>query len=174
MLSTFTMLALRGKATHIFAQAMDDAIEKNSGNDAERGQRRAELRMAKARVLAANRDGRDAAISAYRAILEDPGTPEAQIKTAVHAFESLLSSEASDARRSDRRWLFAWRAERSSGPEKASALETWASTGGDSVFGDPDRALDLYRQVLELAPENVGVLGAVARLSSTRGTPKGR
>jgi tetratricopeptide (TPR) repeat protein len=172
VLSTFTLLALRGKATHIFAQAMDDAVEKNAGADLDRGQRRAELRMAKARVLAANRDGRDAAISAYRAILEDPDTPEAPIKTALHAFESLLSSEAADARRTDRRWLLSWRAEHAVGPEKAAALETWASTE-DAVFGDSDRALELYRRVLELDPEHVSVLGAVARLSLNKGDAEG-
>jgi len=172
VLSTFTTLALRGKATHIFAQAMDDAIAKNAGTDEDRGQRRAELRMAKARVLSANRDGRDAATAAYRAILEDPGTGEGQLKAALHAFESLLSSEAADARRGDRQWLLSWRTERATGDEKVAALETWASTE-ETVFGDADRALELYRRVLELDAENVRVLSAVARLALGKGDAEG-
>jgi len=172
VLSTFTMLALRGKATHIFAQAMDDATAKNSGSDPERAQRRAELRMAKARVLSANREGRDAAVAAYRAILEDTDTADAQIKPALHAFESLLSSESADARKSERRWLLSWRAERATGAEQAAALETWAVTE-ESVFGDTDRALELYQRAQAVDPENVRVLSAVARLSLGRGDAEG-
>ena len=172
VLSTFTMLALRGKATHIFAQAMDDAIARNAGADSEQAVRRTELRMAKARVLAANREGRDAAVAAYRAILEDPGVAEPQLKSALHAFESLLSSEAPDARRAERRWLLAWRSERATGEEKISALEASAQAE-ESVFGEPAQALELYRRALALEPENVRVLSAVARLSLGLGDAEG-
>ncbi len=172
VLSTFTMLALRGKATHIFAQAMDEAITRNAGPDAECATRRTDLRMAKARVLAANREGRDAAVLAYRAILEDEGAGDAQLKSALHAFESMLSSEAADARRPDRRWLFAWRADRATDDEKAGALETWAQAE-ETVFGDLDQALALYRRVLAVGPENVRVLSAVARLALGLGDAEG-
>jgi tetratricopeptide (TPR) repeat protein len=173
VLSTFTMLALRGKATHIFAQAMDDAVARNAGDDVDAGARRTELRMAKARVLAANRDGRDAAASAYRAILEDSPVVEAQLKAALFAFESLLSSEAAEARRPDRRWLYAWRAERAvADEEKAAALEAWA-IAEETTFGDPEQALQLYRRALALGPENVRVLSSVARLSLGIGDAEG-
>ncbi len=172
VLSTFTTLALRGKATHIFAQAIDDAIERSLGADEEHVVRRSELRMAKARVLAANREGRDAAVAAYRAILDDPAAGEAQLKAAFHAFESLLSSEPSDARRADRRWLFAWRAERATGPERAVALEAWAAAE-ESVFRDLSEALELYRRVLEIEPDSVPTLSAVARLSLGLGDAQG-
>ena len=172
VLSTFTMLALRGKATHIFAHAMDEAIVRNAGGDPDCALRRTELRMAKARVLAANREGRDAAVAAYRAILEDAPVADAQLKTALHAFDSLLASESSDARRADRRWLFEWRADRSTGVEKAAALEAWAGTE-ESTFGDQNRALELYRAALALEPDNVGVLSAVARLSLGLGDAEG-
>jgi len=172
VLSTFTMLALRGKATHIFAQAIDDAIARNSGDDAECAVRRSELRMAKARVLAANRDGRDTAVLAYRAILEDPGAGDAQLKPALHAFESLLSSDAPDARRVDRRWLLAWRADRADGTDKAAALEAWGQAE-ESTFGDLEQALVLYRRSLTLDPENVSVLSSVARLSLGLGDAEG-
>lgn len=172
VLSMFTMLALRGKATHIFAQAMDDAIVVNAGADVEHAARRTELRMAKARVLSANREGREAAAAAYRAILDDAGVTDVHLKAALHAFESLLSGEASDARLPDRRWLFAWRAERASGAEKAAALESWASAE-ESLFGDPARSLELYRSALTLAPESQRILSAVARLSLGLGDAAG-
>ena len=172
VLSTFTTLALRGKATHIFAQAMDDAIEKNAGADAEHAVRRSELRMAKARVLSANREGRDPAVAAYRAILEDGATAEPQLKAALHAFESLLSSEASDARRAERRWLMCWRADRAIGEEKAALLEVWASTE-ETSFGDTERALELYQRAHALDPVNPRVLSALARLSLGQGDAEG-
>jgi tetratricopeptide (TPR) repeat protein len=172
VLATFTTLALRGKATQVFAQAIDEAIERNLGPDEEQVVRRSELRMAKARVLAANREGRDAAVAAYRAILEDAGAGDAQLKPALHAFESLLSSEPADARRTERRWLFGWRAERATGRERAAALEDWASAE-ESVFSDPNQALDLYRRVLAIEPESVRALSAVARLSLGLGDPQG-
>ena len=172
VLTTFTTLALRGKATHIFAQAMDDAIARHAGPDPERASRRAELRMAKARVLSANREGRDAAVGAYRAILEDQDVGEGQLKAALHAFEALLSNEPAEARRPDRRWLLEWRAERATGKDKAAALEIWAKTE-EALFGDPDQALELYRRVQVLDPDNVNVLSAVARLSLGKGDAQG-
>jgi tetratricopeptide (TPR) repeat protein len=172
VLSTFTMLALRGKATHIFAQAMDDAVTRNAGSDPECATRRTDLRMAKARVLSANREGRDAAVAAYRAILEDEGATETQLKNALSAFDSLLASEPPDGRVADRRWLYAWRAERASGAEKSTALQTWADAE-ENAFGDVQHALVLYRRFLEAEPENVRVLAAVARLALGLGDAEG-
>jgi tetratricopeptide (TPR) repeat protein len=166
VLSTFTMLALRGKATHIFGQAIDEAIERNGATDSESANRRADLRMAKARVLAANREGREGAVLAYRAILEDGTVGEAQQKAALHAFDALLASEPGDARRADRRWLFAWRLEHTE--EKAAALEAWAQTEEGS-FGEVGEALSLYKRSLSFDRENVRVLSAIARLSLLKG-----
>ncbi len=172
VLSTFTALALQGKATHIFAQAMDDAIARHSGESAERSAQRADLRMAKARVLSANRDGRDAAAVAYRAILDDPGVDEGRLKGALQAFEMLLSREPADAWLEERRWLLSWKADHAPEDGLSTALLAWA-TAEESTFGDLTRALELYRRVEGVDPENADVLAAISRLALATGDTGG-
>jgi golgin subfamily B member 1 len=172
VLSTFTALALLGKANHIFAQAMDDAIARHAGDSADKAVQRADLRMAKARVMSANRDGRDAAAAAYRATLDDPGVDEGRHKAALLAFEMLLSREPPDAWVEDRRWLFAWKAAHAPEGEVAPAFLSWA-TAEESAFGDLERALALYRRVEALDPENADVLAAVSRLALATGDTGG-
>ncbi len=168
VLSTFTALALLGKATHIFAQAMDDAIGRHAGDSPEKAAQRADLWMAKARVLSANRDGRDVAAAAYRAILDDRGVDDGRTKAALLGFETLLSREASDAWRNERRWLLAWRADRAPDGELGAALLAWAAAE-ESTFGDLSRALELYRRVEQIDPENGDVLAAISRLALATG-----
>jgi golgin subfamily B member 1 len=172
VLSTFTALALQGKATHIFAQAMDDAIGRHSGSSPEKANQRADLRMAKARVLSANRDGRDAAAVAYRGTLDDPGVDEGRLKAALLAFEMLLSREPPDASIDDRRWLLSWKADHAAEGELGPALLSWA-TAEESTFGDMGRALELYRRVEALDPENADVLAAISRLALATGDTGG-
>jgi tetratricopeptide (TPR) repeat protein len=172
VLSTFTALALQGKATHIFAQAMDDAIVRHAGDSPEKGAQRADLRMAKARVLSANRDGRDAASAAYRATLDDRSVDDGRLKAALLAFEMLLSREPADAWLEDRRWLLSWKAEHSPEGERMSALLAWASAE-ELTFGDQTRALALYRRVEELDPESAEVLAAISRLALSTGDMPG-
>jgi tetratricopeptide (TPR) repeat protein len=172
VLSTFTALALQGKATHIFAQAMDDAIGRHAGDSAEKAAQRADLRMAKARVLSANRDGRDAAAAAYRGTLDDPGVDEGRLKAALLAFEMLLSREPPDAWIEDRRWLLSWKADHAAEGELGPALLSWASAE-ESTFGDMNRALELYRRVESLDPENADVLAAISRLALATGDTGG-
>jgi tetratricopeptide (TPR) repeat protein len=172
VLSTFTALALLGKATHIFAQAMDDAIARHSGEAADQAAQRADLRMAKARVLSSNRDGRDVAAAAYRATLDDRGVDEGRLKAALQAFEMLLSREPPDAWVEDRRWLFSWKADHAAEGEAAPMLLSWA-TAEESTFGDFERALELYRRVEALDPENADVLAAISRLALATGDTGG-
>jgi tetratricopeptide (TPR) repeat protein len=172
VLSTFTALALLGKATHIFAQAMDDAIVRHAGDSPEKAAQRADLWMAKARVLSTNRDGRDVAAAAYRAILDDRGVDEGRTKAALLGFEMLLSREPFDAWQSDRRWLLSWKADRAPEGELAAALLAWA-TAEESTFGDLSRALELYRRVERIDPENGDVLAAISRLALATGDVAG-
>jgi tetratricopeptide (TPR) repeat protein len=172
VLSTFTALALQGKATHIFAQAMDDAIGRHAGDTVEKAAQRADLRMAKARVLSANRDGRDIAAAAYRATLDDKGVDDGRLKAALLAFEMLLSREPPDAWVEDRRWLLSWKADHAPEGELGPALLSWA-TAEESTFGDLTRALELYRRVEALDVENADVLGAISRLALATGDTGG-
>jgi tetratricopeptide (TPR) repeat protein len=172
VLSTFTALALQGKAIHIFAQAMDDAIGRHSGDSQERAAQRTDLWMAKARVLSANRDGRDVAAAAYRAILEDKGVDEARTKAALVGFEMLLSREPTDAWLSERRWLLSWKAEHAPEGELGAVLLAWAAAE-ESTFGDLSRALELYRRIEPLDPENGDVLAAISRLALATGDTGG-
>ena len=168
VLASFTTLALLGKATHIFAQAMDGAVARLVGDGADLAAQRADLLMAKGRVLAANREGRDAAAAAYRAVLEDPGVDDGRLKSALLAFESLIASDHGDARKGDRRWLLSWKADHAREGGAVSALVAWASAE-ETVFADEGKALALYRRALLLDPENVEILAPIGRLSLATG-----
>ncbi len=172
VLSTFTHLALLGKGTQVFANAMDQAIAKLAGGQPDLAAQRADLAMAKARVLAANREGRDGAAAAYRTVLDDPDVDEARIKAALLAFESLLTSDPSEARLNDRRWLLSWRADHAPEGGLIPALLAWA-TAEESTFGDHAQALELYKRALALDVDNAEVMASVARLSLALGDTAG-
>ena len=151
---------------------MDDAIAKLVGDDADLAAQRADLAMAKARVMAANREGRDAAASAYRMVLDDPRVDEGRMKAALLAFESLLTSDPTEARKADRRWLLSWKADHAPEGGLVPALIAWAAAE-ESTFGDLSRALELHRRVLSLDSENADVMAAVSRLALATGDTAG-
>ena len=76
---------------------------------------------------------------------EEPSDEEA-----VSALDKLLRSED---RRDDLRWLFELRATQGAEDARAAILTEWASLEQD-VFGEPSRATDLYRRVLEADATN--------------------
>jgi len=170
VLTVFSQLALRGRGTPIFARAMDDAIAKLVGDDADLAAQRADLAMAKARVMAANREGRDAAASAYRSVLDDARVDETRLKAALLSFESLLG--AADSRTDDRRWLFGWKVDHAPEGGLVPALLAWASAE-ETAFLDLPRAFELYRRAQALDPENTEVMASVSRLALATGDTSG-
>jgi tetratricopeptide (TPR) repeat protein len=103
---------------------------------------RRSLKAKLARLHASELGRIDDAISEYRTLVEeDPSDEEA-----VAALDKLLRSED---RRDDLRWLFELRATQGAEGARASMLTEWASLEQD-VFGEPARAIDLYRRVLDV------------------------
>ncbi len=119
------------------------------------------LRLKLADVYARELDRVDQAVASYRDLVEaDPSDVET-----VRALDLLLRQSN---RKDDLRWLFQLRADQVEGGSRADVLADWAALEED-VFGDPERASDLYRRVLEIAPERTAALRARARLLLSRG-----
>ena len=110
----------------------------------------------------------DDAAHIYRALLESGGEDENAVAEAFEAF--LRDAAASPQRIEDRRWLYAWRAERSADP--ATVLHTWA-VAEEHDFGDPTAAVALYERVIAIDPERSDALTQLARLRSARGDAEG-
>ncbi|HZO12699.1 MAG TPA: tetratricopeptide repeat protein, partial [Polyangiaceae bacterium] len=126
-----------------------------SGADMDTASRR-ELKLMLAGVYASEVEKLDEAVEMYRSLLEeDPGDTET-----AQELERLL--RAAD-RRDDLRWLFALRAERFEGEARADAFEEWAIVE-EEVFGEPEKAAELLRQVVEIEPERLTALSALTRL----------
>src|SRR5208283_1099363 len=88
----------------------------------------------------------DDAIAIYRALVEEDENDE----TTVMTLDGIL--RAGD-RRDDLRWLFDVRVERANTAFKLDLLEEWAVLE-EEAFGDPRRAIDLLRRILELVPQH--------------------
>jgi tetratricopeptide (TPR) repeat protein len=131
------------KSWDFFVQAIGARLKKKKGVGM---QERRRLRAKLARVEATELGRIDDAIGEYRALVEeDPEDDEA-----VAALDRLLRSED---RRDDLRWLFELRATKGPEETRAAILTEWANLEQD-VFGEPARATDLYRRVLDADPAN--------------------
>ena len=95
-----------------------------------------------------------------RLVKEDPEDEEA-----VSALDQLLRAED---RRDDLRWLFELRATRGPKDARAAVLSEWASLEQD-VFGEPERATQLYRRVLEVDPAHEMSMRTLPRLLLAQG-----
>ncbi len=128
----------------------------------------AERRMLRAKIAEIQaREGQiDDAVRGYRALVEEDDKDEA----AVAALDKLLRGED---RHDDLRWLFEKRLERASDAgRKLELLAEWAQLEEDA-FQAPERAVALYRRILQIEPEHAATLRSLARLLRAAGDLEG-
>ncbi|MBS2011556.1 MAG: tetratricopeptide repeat protein [Deltaproteobacteria bacterium] len=169
VLGELEALAVRTGAVEDFADAIADAVVNIGGASPGTA---TELSLAKARVLSTKPETMGDAAIAYRMVL-DRAADEAHRAVAADGLAALLAAmPPSDSRTSDVRWLHEWRVNRAPAEEKARALAAWAEVE-ESELGAPEKALELYKRVVEADAENVDALAAVARLSLAQGDVDG-
>ncbi|HLK35203.1 MAG TPA: tetratricopeptide repeat protein, partial [Polyangiaceae bacterium] len=130
--------------------------------------RREEMRALRAKLaeVYAREMGRtDEAVAMYRALVEEDDGDDAAVQTLDHILR------AAD-RRDDLRWLFELRVERANTALKLELLGEWAMLE-EEAFGAPERAVALYRRVLQVVPQHGGALRALARLLLANDDPDG-
>src|SRR6185369_13282787 len=124
-----------------FVEAVEGRLKKKKGLTAPL---KRQLRLKLADVYARELSKLDEAVAAYRDLVEaDPSDVET-----VQALDELLRAAG---RKDDLRWLLDLRSQQVEGEDKAAIFEDWA-TLEEEVFGDPARAIELYRKVVELRP----------------------
>src|SRR5450432_4105887 len=123
-----------------------------------------ELRLA--RVFAEELSRSEQAVALYKQMLErDPADAEV-----ASALEAILRRED---RRDDLRWLLELRVEHASDDDsRARILSDWATLEED-VFEAPDRAIAIYRRVLEVDDSDAAALGTLPRLLLAQGDAAG-
>lgn len=165
ILVSFEELSMAAGAVGVFEQAIDQVLKGIGGARQLDDAHRARLMLARARALSGDPKRLEDAIGVYRQVVQDGGTPESPRADALSALEALVSGSAgAPLRRTDHEWLLEWRAEHASGQERIARLLEWARAE-ETTFGDPGRALTLFRRALALEPESDDALAAVARLS---------
>jgi tetratricopeptide (TPR) repeat protein len=107
----------------------------------------------------------DDAIAIYRALIEEDDGDEQTVLT----LDGIL--RAGD-RRDDLRWLFDVRVERANTAFKLDLLEEWAVLE-EEAFGEPARAIELLRRILEIVPQHGMALRSLARLLRAQGDARG-
>jgi tetratricopeptide (TPR) repeat protein len=138
--------------------------DRENGESAHRTELRA-LRAKLAEVYASELGRTDEAVSSYRTLVEEDEGDEAAVQT----LDRILR-EAD--RREDLRWLFNLRVERANTALKLDLLGEWAMLEEDA-FNAPERAIALYRRVLQLVPHHGPALRALARLLRAQGDADG-
>lgn len=178
VLAVFGELAGRTGEIDRFCEALDEKL--TDGLDSRDVVLRADLVLAKARLLGRDPDRYEEAAFAYRSVLRGNGLDDARSEAATAEFEELVLSDvapatvadgledAGDARHADLRWLWNFRVERADEADRAQLLFRWAETE-EGTLGDDDRALVLYRRVVELDPEHPEALAGVSRLALATG-----
>ncbi len=141
-----------------FVDAVANKLKKKKGVSPK--ERRA-LRLKLARLYSTELGRVDEAVAAYRALVEE----EPEDEESILVLDRLLRAED---RRDDLRWLFELRAGHGSDEARAAILTEWASLEQD-VFGDLERATDLYSRVLELEPANDNAARTLPRLLLSAG-----
>lgn len=123
-----------------------------------------ELRLA--RVFAEELSRSEQAVVLYKQMLErDPADAEV-----AAALEAILRRED---RRDDLRWLLELRVEHAADDEaRARTLSDWATLEED-VFEAPERAIAIYRRILEVRDSDAVALGTLPRLLLAQGDAAG-
>jgi golgin subfamily B member 1 len=145
------------------------AGKKRKKRDRENGAvRRDEMRVLRAKLaeVYAREMGRiDEAVAIYRALVEEDESDDQVVQTLDRVLRE------SD-RRNDLRWLFDLRVERANTALKLDLLGDWAILE-EEAFAAPERAVTLYRRMLESVPHHGGALRALARLLRAQGDAHG-
>jgi len=137
-----------------FVQALE---ARSNASSASADERRA-LRLKLAEVSASHAGRSEDAITAYRELIEANENDE----EAIAALDRLLRS--APERHEDLRWLFRLRATRASNEgERVAVLAEWALLEEEALSA-PDRAIELYREILTHEARDVRALRALARL----------
>ncbi len=127
-----------------------------------------EKRLLKAKLaeIYATQLGRvDESVATYRALVEEDESDE----VAVETLDRIL--RAAD-RRDDLRWLFDVRVGRANTAAKLDLLGEWAVLE-EEAFSEPDKAIAIYRRMLEIVPQHGAALRALARLLKASGDAPG-
>ncbi len=190
VLAELEALAVRANAALEFADAIGDVMvaitaEPDRSLVAESA---TDLTLAKARVLATNPETVTDAAAAYRMVLEKAPAHADQMPesarnglserpapriAAAEGLEALLRKmPQGDTRTTEVRWLHEWRVSRAGADERAAVLAAWALVE-ENELGDPERALALYKRVLDANPDDFDALTATARLSLALGDVEG-
>lgn len=182
VLAVFGDLAARTGETDLFCEALDAKLTANAeGRDRAL---HADLVLAKARLLGRDPDRYEEAALAYRSVLRGSGLDHARTTSALSELEELALSDSApltvadssaddaNSRHGDLRWVWNFRVERADDAERAALLSRWADAE-ERLLGDAERALLLYRRVVELDPEQTDALDGVARLSLAAGDVEG-
>ncbi len=124
-----------------FVDAVLGRLKKDTGLSAEASRG---LRLKIAEVYARELGKLDEAVAVYRELIE----ADRKDSETIQALDALLRE---NGRRDDLRWLLQLRAEQVEGEERADVFEEWA-TLEEEVFNEPQKAISLLGQVVEIAP----------------------
>jgi len=166
LLATFERLSFAAGATSRFERKLDAILADGAAPPLE-GEPRGQMLLVRARAIAADPTRADDAAAAFRAILEDEGLGAGARNNAFEAFDAFLSREGAPSL-ADRRWLLEWSAEHAGDAERVPRLLEWARAE-ETTFGDPARALLLYRRALATDAQCDEALTAAGRLALTTG-----
>ena len=142
--------------------------KKKKDRDNADGGKQSELRALRAKLaeVYAREMGRvEEAVSTYRGLVEEDEGDD----LAVQTLDRILRE--SD-RRDDLRWLFNLRVERANTAHKLEILSDWAILE-EEAFAAPDRAVALYRRMLEAVSNHGPALRSLARLLRAQGDAQG-
>jgi tetratricopeptide (TPR) repeat protein len=167
-LDTYERMSVLAGETAAFTHAIDEVSAASADPDVT-----IDLLLSKTRVLSRDPQRHDEAAVVYRSLLTRDSRDEARRELARAGFERLLeTAEPNAARRADRRWLLEYQSEHTTGAERVEALLAWARAE-ESAFGDIERALGVYRSVLESDPDRSEAAAAVTRLTLATGDVSG-
>jgi len=138
---------------------------RDQDNGYARSEERRALRAKLAEVYAREMGRIDESVETYRSLVEEDEGDD----LAVQTLDRILRE--SD-RRDDLRWLFEVRVERGNTALKIDLLSEWAMLE-EEAFGAPERAIVLYRRMLQILPHHGGALRALARLLRGQGDAQG-
>ena len=153
--------AKRGKKKKKAESAPDAAPAPTAAGGVLDGERRL-LSLRLARVFADELGRSEQAVATYKQMLErDPADAEV-----AAALEAILRRED---RRDDLRWLLELRVEHAADDDaRARILSDWATLEED-VFESPERAIALYRRILEVHDSDPAALSTLPRLLLAQG-----
>ncbi len=161
-------LTARLSAIEPVTEGPRSARKKKKKSEYADGGRRQEARLLRAKlaeVYALEMGRVDEAVAAYRTLVSEDDGDE-------HAIQTLDRILREADRPEDLRWLFDLRVERANTALKLDLLAEWAMLE-EEAFGAPERAIVLYRRVLQIVPQHGAALRALARLLRAGGDAHG-